>query len=160
MNESPGLIFGGSFGAGPGLDIVALDPGTGDVTLISGLRPVRPTSARFSPRAASILSRRSVFGPNGFDDLVVANNADGRVALLAGGPQGLTVEEVNDSLDLLSPTGLALASLQNNNLEVYATTEGKETASLLGVFARWARHPSAAGGQASLCSPCKNPPCR
>ena len=68
---------------------------------------------------------------NGFEDLVVANNADGRVALLAGGPQGLTLEEVNNSPDLLNPTGLALASLLNNNLEVYATTEGEEAASLL-----------------------------
>ena len=70
-------------------------------------------------------------GFNGFDDLVVANNADGRVALLAGGPQGLTLEQVNNSLDLLSPTGLALASLQNNSLEVYASTAGEEAATLL-----------------------------
>ena len=37
MSESPGLIFGGPFGAGTGLDIVALNPGTGDVTMISGI---------------------------------------------------------------------------------------------------------------------------
>ena len=48
------------------------------------------------------------------------------MALLAGGPDGLTLEEVNTSPDLLNPTGLALVSLHNNNLEVYATTEGEE----------------------------------
>ena len=93
-------------------------------------------------------------GSNGFDDLVVANNADGRVALLAGGPQGLTLEQVNDSLDLLSPTGLALASLQNNSLEVYASTAGDESATLLRFsLGGLGGSSSTAGGQASLCSP-------
>jgi hypothetical protein len=45
--------------------------------------------------------------------------------LLTGGPQGLTLAHVDDSLDLPNPTGLALASLRNNNLEVYASTAGE-----------------------------------
>src|SRR5262249_50712321 len=64
-------------------------------------------------------------------DLVVANHADGRVALLAGGPDGLSLEEVNDSLALSNPTGLALGSVQNNGLDVYAATEGAEAPVLL-----------------------------
>ena len=48
LSESPGLIFAGSFEGGTGLDIVALDPGTGDVTLISGLSTGSPTSQIFS----------------------------------------------------------------------------------------------------------------
>ena len=75
-----------------------------------------------------------MLGSNGFEDLVVANNADGPVALLEGGPDGLTLEEVNNSLGGLSPTGLALASLQNNDLDLYAATEGQEAASLLVFF--------------------------
>jgi len=131
LSESPGSIFAGPFGVGTGLDIVALNPGTGDVTMISGMFTGSPTSQIFSSGGLDPVAAFAVKGLNGFEDLVVANNADGRVALLAGGPQGLTLEEVNNSLDLLNPTGLALASLLNNNLEVYASTEGEEAASLL-----------------------------
>ena len=131
LSESPGLIFGGPFGVGTGLDIVALNPGTGDVTMISGLSTGSPTSEVFSSGGVDPVAAFAVTGLNGFEDLVVANNADGRVALLAGGPQGLSLDEVENSPALLNPTGLALASFQNNNLEVYATTEGEEVASLL-----------------------------
>ena len=135
LSESPGLDLRRPFGAGTGLDIVALDPGTSDVTLISGLSTGSPTSQNFSSGGLDPVAAIAVSGSNGFDDLVVANNADGRVALLAGGPQGLTLEQVNDSLDLLSPTGLALASLQNNSLEVYASTAGERSGHPPGVFA-------------------------
>jgi hypothetical protein len=134
LSESPGLIFAGSFGGGTGLDVVALDPGTSDVTVISGLFTGAPATEIFSSGGVDPVAAFAVMGLNGFEDLVVANNADGRVALLAGSPQGLTVEAVDSSLDLQNPTGLALASLLNNNLEVYATTDGEETASLL-IFA-------------------------
>jgi hypothetical protein len=131
LGESPGLIFAGPFGVGTGLDIVALNPGTSDVTVISGLFTGAPASQTFSSGGVDPIAALAVPGSNGFDDLVVANNADGRVALLAGGPHGLTVEEVHNSGDLLNPTGLALASLLNNNLEVFATAEGQEAASVL-----------------------------
>jgi hypothetical protein len=144
LSESPGPIFAGHFGVGPGPDIVALNPGTGDVTMISGLSIGVLTTQLFSSGGLDPIAAFAVQDLNGFEDLVVANNADGHVALLAGGPQGLTLEEVNSSLDLLNPTGLALASLLNNNLEVYATTEGEETASLL-VFSL--------GGQGTPSSP-------
>jgi hypothetical protein len=125
LKESPGQIFAGSFGDGTGLDIVALDPGTSAVTLIFGLSTGSPVSQDFSSGGLDPAAAFAVNGSNGFDDLVVANNADGKIALLTGGPQGLTLDQVDDSRDLLNPTGLALASLQNNNLEVYASTAGE-----------------------------------
>ena len=132
LDQSPGQIFAGSFGSASGLDIVALDPGKSEVTLISGLSTGSPATQDFPSGGLDPVVAFTVTGLNGFDDLVVANNADGRVALLTGGPQGLTLAHVDDSLDLLNPTGLALASLQNNNLEVYAATAGQESATLLG----------------------------
>jgi len=131
LAESPGPIFAGSFGGGRGTDIVALDPGTGSVTEISGLLTAEPTTRTFSSGGLDPVAALTIAAQDGFDDLVVANNADGQVALLAGGPLGLSVEEVSRSLDLLSPTGLALASFQNDTLTVYATAEGQEAASLL-----------------------------
>ena len=119
LSESPGLIFAGPFGGGTGLDVVALDPGTSDVTLILGLFTGSPTSQTFSSGGLDPVAAYAVMGLNGF-------------AVLAGGPQGLSLDEVYNSFDSLNPTGLALAIFLNNNtLEVYATTEGEETASLL-----------------------------
>ena len=88
----------GAFGAVSGLEHVALDPDTGDVTLITGLMgPDSPTSQEFSSGGLDPVAAFAVPGSNGFDDLVVANNVDGRIALLTGGPEGLTLEQVNDS---------------------------------------------------------------
>jgi hypothetical protein len=130
LQDSPGMIVGGPFSGGSGIDIVALNPGTGNVTLIANLSNGNPTSEVFSsggfdPVAAVDLSNEPA-------DLVVANNADGRVALLVGGPQGLTVEQVYSSPDLPNPTGLAAVLSPNNMLEVYASSAGNEAATLLG----------------------------
>ena len=130
LAESPGQIFVGPFGVETGLDIVALNPGTGNVTLISGFFTDTPQSRIYSSGGLDPVAAFAVMGADGFDDLVVANNADGRVALLAGGPEGLSIDEVN-SLELSNPTGLWPASIHNNELEVYAATEGVEAASLL-----------------------------
>ena len=131
LAETPGSIFAGAFGPGPGLDIVVLDPDSSDVTLIYGFSTGSLVSEIFSSGGIDPVAAIAVNDFNGFDDLVVANNANGRVALLAGGPNGLSVAQVNTSLDELYPTGLALASLQNNSLEVYASTAGQEAATLL-----------------------------
>ncbi len=128
LAEIPGSIVAGPFGPGPGTDIVVLDPGTSDLTLISGLSTGSPTSEIFSSGGLDPVAAADVPDTN---DLVVANNADGRVALLAGGPEGLTVEQVNTSLELLNPTGLAFGLLQNNSLEVYAAVAGEAVATLL-----------------------------
>lgn len=103
---SPGPIFAGPFEGGSSLDIVALDPGTGNVTLISGPLSGASTSDVFSSGGFDPVAAFAVLGSNGFEDLVVANNADGIVALVEGGPDGLTLGEVNNSLAGLGPTGL------------------------------------------------------
>jgi hypothetical protein len=149
LSESPGPIFAGPFEAGTGLDIVALNPGTGDVTLISGLSSGAPTSQVFSSGGFDPVAAFALLGSNGFEDLVIANNGDGRVALLEGTPDGLALEEVNNSLGGLSPTALALASIHDNDLDVYATTEGEETASLL-VFSLSASSPVLGGSGLTL----------
>ena len=132
--RAPASSSQGPFEGGTATNIVALDPGTGDVTLISGLSTASPTSQVFSSGGLDPVAGFAVLGSDGFEDLVVANNADGRVALLDGSPDGLTIEAINNALVGLGPTGLALASVHGNTLEFYASTEGDEAASLL-VFA-------------------------
>ena len=72
---------------------------------------------------------------------MVANNGDGRVAFLEGGPDGLTLLGVDKDLAIPNPTSLALASIDGNMLSVYAATEGLEAAVLLTFLAI----PSASG---------------
>jgi FG-GAP-like repeat len=131
LEQRPGSIVAGSFVPGVGLDIAVLDPGTSDVTLISALASGSPVSQNFPSGGIDPVAALTVPGSNGFDDLVVANNADGGVGLLVGGLRGLTLEQVNTSLEFLNPTGLALASLGINSLAVYASTAGLESALLL-----------------------------
>jgi hypothetical protein len=134
MTETPGPIFAGRFTGGAGLDVVALDPGTSDVTLVSGIGSGAPTSQIFSSGGFDPVAAFSVPGGGGFDDLVIANNGDGAVALVEGGPFGLSLGSVNNLLAGLGPTSLALKSQNNNELELYAATEGKEAATLLVLF--------------------------
>ena len=67
---------------------------------------------------------------NGFDNLIVANNGDGHVALLEGSAEGLILDP--DTIrELLNPTALAFSSLHRRPGPVYAATEGSEAATLL-----------------------------
>src|SRR5262249_1879572 len=124
MTETPGPIFAGRFIGASGLDVVALDPGTSNVTLVSGIESGAPTAQVFSSGGFDPVAALSVSGGGGFDDLVIANNGDGAVALLEGGPFGLSLVGVNNLLAGLGPTSLALKSQNNNELDVYAATEG------------------------------------
>jgi hypothetical protein len=68
------------------------------------------------------------FTHDGFEDLVVANRDDGRLALLLGGPGGLFVRDV--LTDALAPTDLALAAATPAEVEVYVADEGRQAVSV------------------------------
>jgi hypothetical protein len=151
LTESPGPIFAGPFEGGDSLDVVALNPGTASVTLISGLATAAPRAESFDSGGFDPVAAFELLGSNGFEDLVVANNFDGHVALLEGDPGGLTLAEVNTSLHGLNPTGLAFASIQNNDLSLYGAVAGQETVSLL-VFSLNSASPASAGPGLSVLS--------
>ena len=65
---------------------------------------------------------------SGFDNLVVANNGDGHLALLEGGPDGLNLE--TETEPLLHPTAW-LFEFTGGQVQIYAATEGSEAATLL-----------------------------
>src|SRR5262249_5853710 len=68
---------------------------------------------------------------NGFTDLVVGNNGDGRFALFTGGPGGLSLSQTITAAEVPSPTSLSFAGVAGGVLSFYAGTEGRETATLL-----------------------------
>ena len=149
LTTSPGPIFAGPFVPGTGTDIVALNSGTGDVTLISDLSTGAPVTQVFSSGGFDPVAALVVPGLAGSEGLLVAD-ADGRVALLVGGTAGLTVADVIQMPDGLHPTALALATIQNNSLDVYAAAEGQESASILVFALGGPANASGSGGGQSL----------
>jgi hypothetical protein len=134
LAESPGPIFAGEFGTEPGPDFVTLNPGTDHVTMISRLGTNQPETRTFPAGGFDPVAAVAVRDPRGFLDLVVADRGDGHFSLLEGGPDGLSVAAVLQPAGLPSPTALALGTLNNDSLEVYAATAGEESASLLVFF--------------------------
>ena len=86
LAEIPGAIFAGPFEGGSSLDIVALDPGTSNVTLISGILTGTPVTEIFSSGGFDPVAALAVLGSSGFLDLVVVNNGDGSVAYCTAAP--------------------------------------------------------------------------
>jgi hypothetical protein len=82
-------------------------------------------------RPVAVLSND--FNADGFFDVVVANNGDGRLALFLGGNEGLSLSQVLTPTEtgLPHPTALALASFGDGLVSFYASTEGLEAATLL-----------------------------
>jgi hypothetical protein len=126
VGTSPGPIFFGNFNGSPGL--LTVNSGSNDLTLITDFTGSSPPwtfdSGGLDPVAAVVFP-----SGNGFDDVIVANNDDGHVALLEGSAEGLILE--SDIQTLLNPTALALSSFTGGLVEAYAATAGSEAATLL-----------------------------
>jgi len=157
VGTNPSAVFVGQFMGGSGQDLVTVNSGSNDVTLISGLGSASPlmqsiSSGGIDPTAALVVAS----GANGLDSLVVANNGDGNFALLQASENGLALSSVLSSSGLPNPSALALASFSGGNLQFYATTEGEQSAALLGFQLEEAGASSAlsssAGGSAQLLS--------
>lgn len=130
LKESPGPIFLGPFTGGSS-SIVTLNPGTGHVTLISGLATASPLTRVFSSGGFDPISAIAVTGANGFADLLVANRENGNLSLLQGGPLGLILDKDSQVTGLPSPSAAALLAVQNDSMTVYVVSPGEEAAILL-----------------------------
>ena len=126
VGNSPGPIFVGNFNGSPGL--LTVNSGSNDLTLITDFTGSSPPRT-FDSGGLDPVAAHHVPSSNGFDDLIVANNDDGHVALLEGSAEGLILEP--DIQTLLNPTALAFSSFTGGQVEVYAATEGSEAATLL-----------------------------
>jgi hypothetical protein len=130
VGSNPGPILVGNFTRPGQLDLVTVNAGSNDLTLIPdflhGGQPREISSGGTDPVAAFEFSSGS-----GFDNLVVANNGDGTFALLEGGPDGLNLTSTETAPGLLNPTDLAFLAFTGGQVQFYAATEGSETATLL-----------------------------
>ena len=129
VGNQPGPLFVGNFTRPGQLDLVTVNAGSNDLTLIPdflhGGQPREISSGGTDPVAAFEFSSGS-----GFDNLVVANN-DGIFALLEGGPDGLNLTSTETAPGLPNPTDLAFLAFTGGQVQFYAATEGSEAATLL-----------------------------
>src|SRR6185312_13962872 len=93
VGQAPSVLFLGHF-SGSGLGLATLNAGSNDGTLITGLGSASPQAQALSTGGVRpIAGFAGDFLGNGFTDLVVANAADGRLALLLGGASGLSLSQ-------------------------------------------------------------------
>jgi hypothetical protein len=133
LTGGTGPVFVGPFGPG-GPGVVTLDPSGNRVTLISGLGTGSPVVQAYPSGGINPVSAVAILGAGGFEDLVVANREDGQVVMLAGGPDGLTLEHPAAQFGaLVNPTSLAVISSGGGQVDVLGVS-AQETAAVI-VFA-------------------------
>ncbi len=117
----PGSVLVGNFTGQPGqLDMVTVNAGSNDLTQyldINGGGDVAQTIP--SDGAVPVAAVEGDFG-GGATDLLVANNADGHLALFVGGAGGLNLSSTFEEAGLANPTALAVDSSGS----VFGTSEG------------------------------------
>ena len=89
------------------------------------------------------------FTGNGFTDLVVGNNGDGQLALLTGGPGGLSLSQTLSSAEAPNPTALSFAGVSDGLLSFYVSTAGHEAATNLAFNLERGRRPEGPGRRAA-----------
>ena len=127
VGQAPGGLFLGNFD-GAGSELAALNAGSNSVTLI-GPGGVIGSFATGGQRPTSGLA--GDFNGDGLTDLVVGNGGDGRLALLLGGPGGLSLAQATSSAEAPAPTALSFGGLSGGVLSFYVASAGREAAAHL-----------------------------
>jgi FG-GAP-like repeat len=131
---TPMQTFVGQFDDLPGLDLVTLNAGSNNLTFFAQATFTNPVTTGISLGSGGQRPLAGLSGDFNFDgrnDLLIANNGDGRLGLFLGGSGGPGLFGTLSSLDLPHPTSLALASLDGSSISFYAVGEGIEAVSTL-----------------------------
>ena len=133
VGSDPQQVLVGNFTGSGGLDLVTINTGSNDVTLITDFAtdPVVSTisSGDTLPVAAIALDLKS----SATTDLLVANAGNGVLELFQDGPDGFGVIKSFVQPEAPHLSDLALVSA-GDDLEVYGTNPGSEAAVLLATF--------------------------
>ena len=130
VGTTPGPLFVGNFTGNPSqLDLVTVNAGSNDLSFvpdINGGNTVAQSipSGGVFPIAAVEGDFGGTGGTSGGNDLLVANNGDGHLALFLSGADGLDLSQTFEEPGLPNPTALAVTE----NGEVFADNEGAEAA--------------------------------
>jgi hypothetical protein len=123
---NPGPIFVGTFDGRP--DLVSVNAGSNDLTLISDFASPDFTTRTIPSGGVNPVTAFAFDSGGGFGSLVVGNNEDGVLALLLGGPDGLSLASTMSEPDVPSPTALVFSALTGGQVQFFAASAGREEA--------------------------------
>jgi hypothetical protein len=130
VGQDPGPLFYGPFVRGTGMDLVTVNAGSDDLTLITSLDGARPKIRTISVGGLHPQAAFAVDPGNGVLDLVVASSGDGRISLLQGGDT-LSLASTFVDPDLPHPTAMALSGAGGGQLSFFAATAERAAADLV-----------------------------
>jgi hypothetical protein len=133
VGTAPTTLLVGQFLGGPGQEVATVNSGSNTVTLISGVGTAAPAIQSIPSGGLDPGSAFAVTLPgNTLESLVVANGGDGNISLLSAGADGFALSSVVSSPAVPNPSALELAGFSGGEMEFYATSEGVESAAVLG----------------------------
>jgi hypothetical protein len=124
----PRQVLVGNFDGTGGLDLLTVNAGSNDLTLISNFTTAPVTSTIASGGTDPVAAVAGDFNGSGRTDLLVANNGDGVISLLLGGPEGLTRADTFSNPALPHPSDVALSFVNGDVLQFYVTEQGQDLA--------------------------------
>ncbi len=126
-DQSPVIAFVGRFDAARGADLAVLDSGSNNLTYYSNFASGTSTPT-FIPTGGidPVAGVMGDFDDDGYDDLVIADNGDSRITLLAGGPSGLMLTDLESLNQPVRPTDLVVAGAEPGQLHLAISAEGQD----------------------------------
>ena len=115
--SKPGPVYIGDFDGRT--DQVTVNPGSNDITLISGYGGSNPVTSTISSGGVSPSVAFAVDTPSGYEDLVVGNTGNGVLALFAGSSTGLTLESSMKVPDLKNAVALVISRVSSHEVRFF-----------------------------------------
>ncbi len=109
VGSNPGPVFVGNFDGHS--DLVTLNSGSNNLTLISGLGSPDITTGTIPSGGVQPVTGFAFSSGSGSRNLVVGNDEDGVLSLLEGGPDGLFLASTMTERDVPSPTAAGILGL-------------------------------------------------
>lgn len=130
----PSQLLVGNFDGAGGLDLVTVNTGSNNVTLIANFFSLAPlTTTITSGGTFPVAAVSAAINADGINDLLVANLGNGVLEVLLGSSSGFQVAATLTHAALPNLSDLALV-ISGNLLEVYGADAGRDIAVLLGIF--------------------------
>ncbi|MBI5761825.1 MAG: VCBS repeat-containing protein [Planctomycetales bacterium] len=125
--DGPVQLFIGHFDDQGGLDVVTLNAGSNDLTIILSSGEVRTVS---TGETAAVTALSGDLNQDGLSDLIVVTS-DGQFTLWLGGSNGPRVAHVQAPRNLTNISELVLGNVRGGIVEVYVATENSNVTTLV-----------------------------
>jgi hypothetical protein len=124
---APIQAFVGHFSSATGPGLVVLNSQSNDLTYYADIAnaPGAPSVTMTTGGQNPVAGVMGHFHGDGFDDIAVANNGDGRITVFDGGPNGLTPAQSVVLDGSVRPTDLAVEPAPGGGINLFVAAEGQ-----------------------------------